>query len=74
MSGRIETLADGVLAGDRRSLARALTLVESERDVDRNAARELVERLHRGKGPVGGFTRPGADCVMRERLRNAAPR
>ncbi|MDE0679996.1 MAG: methylmalonyl Co-A mutase-associated GTPase MeaB [Gammaproteobacteria bacterium] len=63
MSGRIETLADGVLAGDRRSLARALTLVESERDVDRNAARELVERLQAGSGParrIGITGPPGA--------------
>ena len=60
MSGRIETLADGVLAGDRRSLARALTLVESERDVDRSAARELVERLQAGSSPARriGITGP----------------
>ncbi len=45
MSDRIETLAQGVMAGERRSLARALTLVESESENDRQAARELLSRL-----------------------------
>lgn len=63
MSGQIEILADGVLAGDRRSLARALTLVESERDVDRSAARALIERLQAESGParrIGITGPPGA--------------
>ena len=63
MSGRIEILANGVLAGDRRSLARALTLVESERDADRDAARELVERLQAASAParrIGITGPPGA--------------
>ena len=63
MSEPIQALADGVLAGDRRSLARALTLVESDRDVDRDAARELVERLHSASGParrIGITGPPGA--------------
>lgn len=63
MSGQVETLADGVLAGDRRSLARALTLVESEREVDRGAARALIERLQAGSSParrIGITGPPGA--------------
>ena len=63
MSGQIDILADGVLAGDRRSLARALTLVESERGADRDAARELIERLRAGSAParrIGITGPPGA--------------
>lgn len=63
MSGKIEILADGVLAGDRRSLARALTLVESERAVDRGAARALIERLQAGASSarrIGITGPPGA--------------
>lgn len=63
MSGSIQALADGVLAGDRRSLARALTLVESERDADRDAARELIERLQAASGQarrIGITGPPGA--------------
>ena len=60
MSGQIEVLANGVLAGDRRSLARSLTLVESERDADRDAARTLIERLQAGSGTARriGITGP----------------
>ena len=60
MSGPIQALADGVLAGDRRSLARALTLVESERGVDREAARELAGRLQAASAPARriGITGP----------------
>lgn len=60
MSESIEALADGVLDGDRRSLARALTLVESERAVDRDAARGLIARLQAASGPVAriGITGP----------------
>lgn len=63
MSDPIEALADGVLAGDRRSLARALTLVESERAVDRDAARELIGLLQEEAGParrIGITGPPGA--------------
>ncbi|MXW21216.1 MAG: methylmalonyl Co-A mutase-associated GTPase MeaB [Gammaproteobacteria bacterium] len=63
MSGQIETLAEGVLAGDRRSLARALTLVESERGVDQDAASELIERLQAASDParrIGITGPPGA--------------
>ncbi|GAG98642.1 unnamed protein product, partial [marine sediment metagenome] len=38
-------LADQVLKGDRRALARAITLIESSRSDDRDAARELLEKL-----------------------------
>ena len=38
-------LADGVLAGDRRALARAITLIESTRLDHRAAASALLERL-----------------------------
>jgi LAO/AO transport system kinase len=38
-------LADGVRAGDRRALARAITLVESTREDHRRAAEALLERL-----------------------------
>ncbi len=41
----IETLADAVLAGDRRALARAITLVESGRPDHRADADRLLERL-----------------------------
>ena len=63
MSESIEALADGVLAGDRRSLARALTLVESERAADRDAARELIGLLQEEAGParrIGITGPPGA--------------
>ena len=44
-------LADRVLAGDRRALAQAITLIESNRPQDRPAARALLETLvpHSGK-------------------------
>lgn len=63
MSGTVQALADGVLAGDRRSLARALTLVESERGADRQAAGELVSRLQAASRParrIGITGPPGA--------------
>jgi LAO/AO transport system kinase len=40
-----ETLAKAVLAGDRRALSRAITLVESARDDHRTQATELLETL-----------------------------
>lgn len=39
------TLADNVIAGDRRALARAITLIESSRPQDREPARQLLEQL-----------------------------
>jgi LAO/AO transport system kinase len=49
-------LADGVRAGDRRALARAITLVESTRADHRNDAAELLDALMPG---VGSATRVG---------------
>ncbi|HVJ97311.1 MAG TPA: methylmalonyl Co-A mutase-associated GTPase MeaB [Acidimicrobiia bacterium] len=49
-------LADGVRAGDRRALARAITLVESTRADHRNDAAELLDALMPG---VGNATRVG---------------
>ncbi len=40
-----QALAEGVLAGQRRALARAITLIESTRDDHRAAADALLERL-----------------------------
>ena len=39
------TIADGVRSGDRRALARAITLVESRREDHRRQARELLDEL-----------------------------
>ncbi|HEB97452.1 MAG TPA: methylmalonyl Co-A mutase-associated GTPase MeaB [Sedimenticola thiotaurini] len=41
----LDALTAGVLAGDRRSLARAITLVESSREDHRRLAAELLRRL-----------------------------
>ncbi|WP_428928306.1 methylmalonyl Co-A mutase-associated GTPase MeaB [Marinibacterium sp. SX1] len=38
-------LSDRILSGDRRALARAITLVESSREDHRTQARDLLERL-----------------------------
>jgi LAO/AO transport system kinase len=45
MTGRHGIDADRLLAGDRRTLARAITLVESQRDDHREAALQLLETL-----------------------------
>lgn len=50
---RIEALAKGLASGERRALARAITLVESTRPEDRQAAEALLAR-------VGGT---GADAL-----------
>lgn len=42
----IPELADGILAGQRRALARGITLVESSRAEDRTLAEELLERVY----------------------------
>lgn len=42
---QVQELAQGVAAGDRRSLARAITLIESTTDDDQLAATELLARL-----------------------------
>jgi len=53
-----EALAEGVLAGNRRALARAITLIESTRNDHRYAASELLQRLtpHAGKSIRLGIT------------------
>jgi len=58
-----EDLADRVQAGDRRALARAITLVESSRREDQPAANRLLELLapHAGRSIRIGITGvPGA--------------
>jgi len=50
------SLTDGVLSGDRRALARAITLVESSRAEDRRAAEALLAAL---LPQVGGALRIG---------------
>ena len=45
MSMTAEDMAQRILAGDRRALARAITLVESGRTDHRAEARVLLERL-----------------------------
>jgi LAO/AO transport system kinase len=57
------TLAEGVLAGDRIALARAITLVESGRPDHQERARELIEAClpHTGRSVRLGITGvPGA--------------
>lgn len=51
-------LANGVLAGDRAALARAITLVESRRPSDRDKAATLLEQIlpHSGKAQRVGIT------------------
>jgi LAO/AO transport system kinase len=43
-------LADGIRAGDRRALARAITLVESRRPADDLAAQQLLQELNDATG------------------------
>jgi len=54
----IEALADDVLEGNRRALARAITLIESTRQDHRTAASDLLERLmpHAGHSIRLGIT------------------
>ena len=55
-----ERLAAGIASGDRRSLARAITLVESTRRVHRDAAEDLLDRV---LPRTGGATRLGISGV-----------
>ena len=50
--------AEAILAGDRRALAKAITLVESQRDADRDAAQALLQHLlpHTGNSIRVGVT------------------
>lgn len=54
---KVEELARGVIAGDPRSIARAITLVENSL----SEAQELIHRIypHTGKAHVIGLTGPG---------------
>ncbi len=54
----VTSLAEQVLAGDRRALARAITLIESSRPQDREPARALLEALvpHSGKSVRVGIS------------------
>ena len=54
----VEALADDVLGGNRRALARAITLIESTRPDHRAAASDLLERLmpHTGHSIRLGIT------------------
>lgn len=56
----LDALVRGVLAGDRAVLSRAITLLESRRADDREAADELVERVlpHTGGAHRIGVTGP----------------
>lgn len=47
----LDQIADGVVAGQRRALAKAITLIESTRDDHRDQAQRLLERLlpHTGR-------------------------
>jgi LAO/AO transport system kinase len=56
----IETLAADVRAGNRRALAKAITLVESTRDDHQRAAQQLLERL---LPHTGGAARVGISGV-----------
>jgi LAO/AO transport system kinase len=49
---------DGVLSGDRRILARTITLIESTLEAHRNLARQIVDRIapHAGKAVRLGIT------------------
>jgi LAO/AO transport system kinase len=54
---------DGILNGDRAVLARAITLIESSRDEDRELAEQIVEECLSSSGPslrVGITGVPGA--------------
>ena len=58
-----EALADGILGGDRRALARGVTLVESRREDDRERAVALLEAVHHrtgGASRVGVSGAPGS--------------
>jgi LAO/AO transport system kinase len=56
----VTALADGVLAGQRASISRAITLVEASRADHRAAARELLEQL---APKAGGAVRVGISGV-----------
>lgn len=60
MAARREVDVDSVLRGDRRALARAITLIESTREDHREAAQALIDELlpHSGNSLRIGVTGP----------------
>ncbi len=63
MTPALEALAERVLAGDRRALARAITLIESRRPEHQEQAERLLERLLAATGEaarIGISGTPGA--------------
>ncbi|WP_312855785.1 methylmalonyl Co-A mutase-associated GTPase MeaB [Nocardioides stalactiti] len=59
-SDQVDTLAEGVLAGHRASVSRAITMVESRKPAHRELARELLARL---TPHAGGAVRVGISGV-----------
>ena len=63
MNGALETLAERVSSGDRRALARAITLIESRKAEHQEQAERLLERLLPATGKafrIGVSGTPGA--------------
>lgn len=58
---KLEALAEGIRGGDRRSLSRAITLVESSRSEDLRSSQELLHLLDPGTAPAA--TRVGITGV-----------
>ena len=48
----IDELAEGVRGGRRRHLAKAITLVESNREADQKIAQELINKVHESKNTI----------------------
>ena len=59
----VEALAQRVIAGERRALAQAITLVESSRDDDQRASQSLLEILHPRTGKALRVGRSGTPGV-----------
>lgn len=62
-TAEVTTLADAILAGDRRALARAITLVESARSADRHKAEALLTSLLANTGKAMRIGISGAPGV-----------
>lgn len=85
MAPQTQALAEGVLRGDRLSLSRAITLVESTREAHRLEAEALLDHVvwergkcreqepPQGQGAVAGGPE-GASCSAQRRARAAAAR
>jgi LAO/AO transport system kinase len=68
MSGDVAALAAAVLAGERRSIAKAITLVESERALDRPNAERLLTELQGAHGRAFRLGVTGAPGVGKSTL------